>query len=426
MFTRRSTLLAGAAFAAGRGARTARAASRTLELWSYEQPGDANVVQKAIAYIVTSFEQANPGTEVKVTSMPWQQLSPTLLRASHARRVPDVAMFYSPDMPVQIAAHTLLPLNDRLAGWTPEQRADLVRLRQAEDAQGTVYGLPWQQRTSGLIYRADLLAKAGQQPPRTLQEWSDTAAAVQGGDVVGVAMGFSPAGISVAAGWFLATQLGLGAAVLKPDGSAMFNTPQALRAVAWVLEQVKRSPPTLPMDVAMQDQEKEHDLFSARRAVFLPTSSDRHAREVAQSGLSFEAIGMTGYPTDDAARPVPALVQSWNLAIPAGARQPDLGWQFIEHWLSAPVQVQSSRIAGFGPVRRSALSDPFFVEPRAQVMRWGTEYAIAHPMSFNFPTNTSMLYDVWGRMFGRVLAGELDPQGGLQWANAEFDQRNRG
>ena len=53
-----------------------------------------------------------------------------------------------------------------------------------------------------------------------------------------------------------------------------------------MLEQVQgRNPPTLPLDVALQDQEKEHDLFSARRLVFLPSSFDRHPRLLAQSGL---------------------------------------------------------------------------------------------------------------------------------------------
>ena len=188
-------------------------------------------------------------------------------------------MFYSPDLPVQIDAHTVMPLSGFIERWPEAKRADILRLRQAEDAKGVIYGLPWQVRTSGLVYRADLLEKAGREPPRTLAEWSDAAATAQGGDVVGMAIGFNPGGASVAAGWFLATQLGLGAAVLKPDGSPDFDTSQAERIVNWVVEQVNgKTPPTLPLDVALQDQEKEHDLFSARRVVFLPTSSDRHAR----------------------------------------------------------------------------------------------------------------------------------------------------
>jgi ABC-type glycerol-3-phosphate transport system substrate-binding protein len=285
--------------------------------------------------------------------MPWQQLSPTMLRAAWARRVPDVAMFYSPDLPVQIEARTIAPLTGFMKDWPEAERADILRLPQAQDAQGVIYDLPWQARTSGLVYRADLLAKAGRQPQRSLAEWSDAARAAQGGDVVGMAIGFNPAGASVAAGWFLTTQLGLGAQVLKPDGTPDFDTEPARRIVQWVVEQVRgQAPPTLPLDVALQEQEKEHDLFSARRCVFLPTSSDRHARLAAQSGLRFDAIGMVKYPTFNEAKPAPALVQSWILAIPAGARAPDLAWRLIEHWTSPEVQAACCRIAGFVPVRK--------------------------------------------------------------------------
>jgi multiple sugar transport system substrate-binding protein len=427
MITRRSSLLGGAAGTLAALAGPAIAQSRSIEIWSLESPGKGNVVAQAIEHVIQSFEASHPGVELKVTAMPWQQLSPTLLRASRARRVPDVTMFYSPDMPVHIDAHTVMPLTSFMANWPEEKRNDILRLRQAQDGAGIIYGLPWQVRTSGLFYRADLLAKAGREPPHTLAEWSDTAAAVQGGEVVGLALGFNPGGASVAAGWFLTTQLGLGARVLKPDGSPDFATPQAERIVRWVLEQVRgRTPPTLPLDVALQDQEKEHDLFSARRLVFLPSSSDRHPRLLALSGLPFEAIGMTKYPTDNAAAPAPALVQSWNLAIPVGAKSPQLAWDFIDHWTSTSVQVECCRIAGFVPARRSALQDPFFSQPQARIIRFATEYAADNPMHFDFPVNTSAMYDTWVRMFGRVLNLELDPLAGLQWAAQDFVQRRQG
>jgi multiple sugar transport system substrate-binding protein len=427
MITRRSVAFGGGAGAFAMAARPAIAEARAIEVWSLESPGDGNVVARAIAHVVKGFEAVHPGVELKITSMPWQQLSPTLLRASRARRVPDVAMFYSPDLPVQIDARTVMPLTGFMTDWPEDKRADILRLRQAQDAAGVIYGLPWQVRTSGLFYRADLLEKVGRQPPRTLAEWSDAAAAAQGGDVVGMALGFNPGAASVAAGWFLTTQLGLGAGVLKADGSPDFASPQAERIVQWVFEQVHgRNPPTLPLDVALQDGEKEHDLFSARRLVFLPSSSDRHPRLLAQSGLPFEAIGMTRYPTDDAAVPAPALVQSWNLTIPIGAKSPDLAWEFIDHWTSTAEQVEGCRIAGFVPARRSALQDPFFDAPQARIIRFATEYAADHPMHFDFPVNTSALYDTWVRMFGRVLNQELDARGGLQWAEADYAQRRRG
>lgn len=427
MQTRRQALAAAGLGAVVSLARPALAQPRSVEIWTFEPPGDGNLVAKAVGHVAERWAATNPSIELKWNSMPWQQLSPTLLRASRARRVPDVVMLFSPDMPVHIAARTIVPLADRVSAWPADKQADIVRLRQSQDAEGRAYALPWQVRTSGLVYRADLLERARVAPPSTLPEWSDAAAAAMGGETVGFAMGFNPAGASISAAWFIVTQLGLGAAVLKPDGTADFQTEQARRIVTWMAAQVKgRTPPTLPLDVALQEQEKQHDLFSARRAVFLPTSSDRHARMVSQSGLPFEAIGMTAYPTFTAGKPVPALVQGWNLAIPEAARSPDLAWQLIDFWTSGPIQGAMASIAGMGPVRRTALEHPFFREPQSKVIRWATEYAAENPMQFEFPTNASVLYDTVVRMFAQVLNGNMGVDQALAWAEVDFNQKRRG
>ena len=402
--------------------RPALAQAKTIEVWSHAAAGDGSVIERAVAYAANSFMEKHPDIKVRIVSMPWQQISPTLLRSVKAGKVPDVAMLYSPQMPIQIEAGTLTPLNGLMEKWSEESQNDIVRLPQAE-SKGVIFGLPWQARTSGLVYRADLLKKAGQEPPRSLEEWSEEAAAISGNDVVGIALGFSPEGSSVAGAWFLTSQIGSGAEVLGPDGRAHFVTPEAERIVQWVADQVKRNPPTLPLDVALLDQEKEHDLFSAKRAVFLPTSSDRHPRVVEKSGLAASDVGMTMYPTFDPEKPAPAVVQSWNLVIPKGARQSDLSWMFIEHWTSAEVQTQGAKIAGLGPVRRSALRDEFFEKPEAQILRWATEYPAEHPLKFVFPTNTEVLYDTWAKMFGQVLSGGMTARQGLEWAQKEYDRR---
>ena len=427
MVTRRE-LLAWSAVGPGLAlARPALAQPRSVEIWSYEAPGDGNLVARGIALLADRWKSANPSIELRFNTMPWQQLSPTLLRASRARRVPDVVMLFSPDMPVHIDARTLAPLSERMAAWSADKQADIVRLRQSQDREGRIFGLPWQVRTSGLVYRADLLERAGLAPPRSLAAWSDAAARAQGGETVGLAMGFNPAGASISGAWFIVTQLGEGAGVLKADGAPDFRTEQAHRIVEWVVQQVHgRSPPTLPLDIALQEQEKQHDFFAGRRAVFLPTSSDRHARMVTQSGLPFQAIGMTAYPTFTEGRPVPALVQGWNLAIPVGARSPDLAFQLIDHWTSAESQATLARVAGMGPVRRSALQDPYFAQPEAAVTRWATEYAAQHPLQFEFPTNASALYDTIVRMFGQVLNRSMTIEQGLAWAENDFNQKRRG
>src|SRR4051812_9303310 len=200
--------------------------AQKIELWTFVAAGDANVRERAMAHVLETFKAKNPGIEVNVTVMPWQQLSPTLLRAAKAGQTPDVAMLYSPSMPAQIAAGTLLPLKPYFDAMPAADRSDLVRLPEGFDRQGNPFGVPWELRVSGLGYRADLLKAANKRAPQSIKEWGEIANEVSTNDIAGIAIGFSPEAPSVAAGWFLTTLVGSGVKVLTEDGKAAFNTPQ--------------------------------------------------------------------------------------------------------------------------------------------------------------------------------------------------------
>ena len=414
----RSVILA----AACAGLATAAVAQK-IELWTFVAPGKENVRERAMAHVVESFKAKNPGIEVNVTLMPWQQLSPTLLRASKAGQVPDVAMLYSPSMPAHIAAGTLSPLKSYIDAWPAAQSADLVRLPETVDRQGNIFGVPWELRVSGLGYRADLLKAAGKRAPQSLKEWGETATAVSTNDIAGIALGFSPEAPSVAAGWFLTTLVGSGVKVLTDDGKAAFATPQAERLVQWVLDlSTKGNKTALPPNVALQGLEQAQTLFIAQKAAFLPQSSQRFEFIRERSKLG-ENLQLVAYPGFEEGKPSPALVQSWSLVIPKGAKNPAAAWKFIEHWTSTAVQVESAKTAGYVPVRASALADPWFNDPKAGTIRWAVDYAAKHPLKFNFPENTEALYDTWAKMFGHVLTARMTPKEALAWAEQEYNRR---
>jgi ABC-type glycerol-3-phosphate transport system substrate-binding protein len=414
----RGLLLGAACLAAAGSIQAAK-----IELWTFVGPGTANVRERAMTQVLESFKAKNPGIEVNVTVLPWQQLSPTLLRAAKAGQVPDVAMLYSPSMPGQIAAGTLLPLKRYLDAWPAAERADLVRLPETVDRQGNPFGVPWELRVSGLGYRADLLKAANKQPPRSIKEWGEIANEVSTNDIAGIAIGFSPEAPSVAAGWFLTTLVGSGVKVLTDDGKAAFNTPQSERLVQWVLDlSTKGKKTALPLNVAMQGLEQSQTLFIAQKAVFLPQSSQRFEFIRERSKLDAN-LKLLAYPGWEEGKPSPALVQSWSLVIPKGAKNPDAAWKFIEHWSSTPIQVESAKMAGYVPVRSSALKDPWFNDPKAETIRWAVDYAARNPLQFNFPENTEALYDTWAKMFGNVLTGRMTPKEALAWAEQEYDRR---
>jgi ABC-type glycerol-3-phosphate transport system substrate-binding protein len=396
--------------------------AQKIELWSNIDTGTQNANERAMAKIIDTFKVSNPGIDVVITIMPWQQLSPTLLRASKAGQVPDLVMLFSPLVPMHIAAGTLRPLQPYLDTWSADARSDLVRLSQNFDRKGTTFAIPWQMRVSGLMYREDLLKAAGKSPPQSLDELAETAKALAKDGTVGIALGFSPEAPSVAAGWFLTTLVGSGAKVLNDDGTAAFVSPQAERLVKWVQDLVVNGKDALPQNVALQGQEQAFNLFTAQKSVFFPMSSDRLENIRLQSKLG-KAIKMVSYPGFDKGKPSPALVQSWNLVIPNGAKQSAAAWKFIEHASSATVQAELAKIAGYIPVRKSSLKDPWFQDEQAENIRWAMNYAATNPLNFNFPVNTEALYEIWAQMFGQVLTGRTAPRAALAWAESEYNRR---
>jgi len=191
--------------------------------------------------------------------------------------------------------------------------------------------------------------------------------------------------------------------------------------VQWVLD-LTRNKSALPTNVALQGLEQAQTLFIAQKAGFLPQSSQRFEFIRERSKLG-ENLKLVEYPGWDEGKPSPALVQSWSLVIPKGAKNSAAAWKLVDHWTSAPVQVASAKTAGYVPVRTSALKDPWFSEPKAETIRWAVDYAGKHPLKFDFPENTEALYDTWAKMFGSVLTGKMSPKEGLAWAEGEYNRR---
>jgi ABC-type glycerol-3-phosphate transport system substrate-binding protein len=289
-----------AAFAIGAAASSGPAAgAEPLQVWSYLRADTASkdVKERAVGDIVQAFKTANPGMDVAVTVMPWQQLSPSLLRASKSGQVPDVVMLFSPSVQMQIAAGTLISLQPYLDKWPQDAKSDLVHLSQNVSPKGGTYAVPWQLRVSGLMYRDDLLKAAGKQPPRTLDELASLAQTLPKDGNVGLAMGFSPEAPSVAAGWFLTSVTGSGGKILNDDGSAAFDSPQAERLAKWARDLVHSGKDAWPLNVALQGQEQAYSLFSAKRSVFFAMSSDRldNVRQKTQLGKDIKMISYPGF-----------------------------------------------------------------------------------------------------------------------------------
>lgn len=419
--TRRAAL---AAALAAPLARPSLAQPTTIELWSFLDPAGRGVRAEEMAKLIRSFE-ADAGARVRTNVIQWTEIGPQLLRAARAGQVPDVVMLYSPYMAPQVAANTLLPIDEMMRGWSAQQREDIITLPIARDRQGRLYGLPWELRVFGLFWRQDLFERAGLQPPSTLDEMVAAGRRLQEGPVQGLGVSFNAATSTAPIEWFLPSVVALGGNILRDDGAAAFANPATERMLAFCHDLVHRHR-ILSLDSALMPSDDLQNVGIAGNIAQYFQGSHRLTtmQERAPAGARFSLVP---FPAVEAGRPTPVSLQGWHLSIPRRARSPQLAWRFIEHWTSPAVQISQAVAAGYLPVRRSVARDAAFATE--QNRRLGLtdilEHVAARPLNFLWPENSDALNDALGRMIQQVISNRMPVREAMAWGERTYNELRR-
>src|SRR3954454_12127955 len=143
----------------------------SISVWIMD-PGSPKI-QGVVKQYGTDFEAAHPGTKVSIQFVPWAQAHDKFVTALAGGKVPDVAEMGT----------TWTPEFADQGGLTeqPEiSKGDYVSsLVDAATLDGKVYGKPWYAGARSLIYRKDILEKAGVQPPKTWDEMTAAAKTIR-------------------------------------------------------------------------------------------------------------------------------------------------------------------------------------------------------------------------------------------------------
>ena len=170
-------------------------------------------------------QAAHPGTKIDIQFVPWAQAHDKFVTAMAGGKVPDVA--------------------EMGTTWTPEfadqgglveqpkiSKGDYVSsLVDAATLNGKVYGKPWYAGARALIYRKDMLEKAGVEPPTTWDETMAAAKAIKskvGGGVYPVSF------TGLSEHMYLPTIWQAGGQIATQDGEtwkSALNSPEAAKAL---------------------------------------------------------------------------------------------------------------------------------------------------------------------------------------------------
>ena len=197
----------------------AKKLSGSIDVWIMD-PGSP-AVQKVVKGYATDFEAAHPGTQVKIEFVPWAQAHDKFTTAIAGGKVPDVAEMgttWTPEFADE-GAFEEVP--------KPPSGQYVSSLIDAATLNDKLYGKPWYAGARALIYRKDVLKKAGVSVPKTWDDLAKAAAAIKA-KVPGVyPMGYT----GLTEHMYLPTVWQAGGEIAQQDGS---NWKSALASSAAV------------------------------------------------------------------------------------------------------------------------------------------------------------------------------------------------
>src|SRR6266568_3533892 len=221
--------------------------------------------------------------------------------------------------------------------------------------QGRLYAVPDYSNADLLYYRKDILAKAGQQPPRTwaqLQQLAETVAPRYG--LYGYAGTFAPyEGLTVN---FASAVQSAGGSILSPEGTRVtVNSDRALRGLQFLVGGFQRG--WIPPVALTYEEESAQNAFESGKFLFLDNWPDVYAA-LSLPGPQNKVYGKFGIAA------LPGLdgtgsssLGGANLAISAYSQHQRTALNFIKYMTNLANERQMLEQGSFPPVWTQLYSD---------------------------------------------------------------------
>ncbi len=340
------------------------AAQDSITFWPSSNPEEIAFANQ----IVTAWNAANPGLQVRMQPLPASRSTEeVLLAAIAARTTPDVAANIYPGAISQYVDAGGLYAHDSLPGFM-----DFMQARSGEDVlslythpSGHVYQIPWKSNPVMFAYNVDLLAEAGIEPGdlATYSGFLEAARKVHehwGGqkhlysptvDVTWWQRFFDFYTLYIAASG--------GQTLLDAEGRVIFDGQAGLEVFEFLATLFREG-------YALKGQSAQNRFFQGvvlleQAGPFTMPFYENNAPE----GFRFALIPVP-VPDHRAGEPVYTYGDPKNIAIFSNTRQAESAWQFIQHILSAENDALFMDITGQIPYRLGMEEDPLFAPILAQ------------------------------------------------------------
>ena len=309
-------------------------------------------------------------------------------------------------LPKYVAAGWLEPL-DRW--FDPADEAQLVQgAKLGNRIDGTLYRWPFGADVGLLYWRTDLM----QEPPRTPEELVSTLTDLQSSepDLNGfVWQGRQYEGLSCA---FLEMLRAFGGQWLDPgNGEPQLNSPEALRAAAWMKDLLRRD--VSPQAVTNYAESDVLQVFKAGDAALMRNWPYAWAELQAPGSAVQGRVGVTTMVAEPGLIPA-ATLGSWGLSILRGTQHPEATAEAIRYITSTEAQRDRFLGQGYTPTATSLFQDPelLAVAPVLPELAGALDHAVARPSTPLY----AQMSDLLQRQLSGILTGTVPVKDGMAQA----------
>lgn len=409
--------------AAGTQTPAAPAQPVELKMWTFLDPAANDLRGNALKSIVEEFNAANPKIKVTVESIHFSKIDAQAIQAAATGAGPDILNVYSVQLPQHVSAGSIQPITKYAQEWLKNEGKDYIFPIDTVTFDGQIMALPWEMRVWLLMYRKDLLEKAGLPVPKTLAELGEVGGKLRkasGDKVTGLAIGMSEGGLGAD---FMEKFEPLlwagGGALLGKDGKAAFADANGVKAMEWMVDLVNKHGAMGRETLKMTADDVLNGLKAGTIAMAIEGS---HRLSAARSG---EGIGTnlaaTPVPGFTADKPTPALAAGQTLTIGKNTKHADAAWTFIKFYLAKESQLKFAK-ASVMPVIEAAYNDPQIASgPQAPEFTLWRNYVKNHGKLGRYPDNFPQMSDILVKAGQKILFENAPAAATLQKAATDYN-----
>jgi N,N'-diacetylchitobiose transport system substrate-binding protein len=388
--------------------------SGSISVWIMD-PGSPKL-QGVVKDYATSFQAKNPGTTINIEFVPWAQAHDKFTTSIAGGKTPDVAEMgttWTPEFADQGAFEEVSK---------PGSGQYVSSLVDAATLDGKVWGKPWYAGSRALIYRNDILQKAGVEPPKTWDELIAAAKAIKA-KVPGV---FPTGYTGLTEHMYLPTIWQAGGEIAKQEGDgwiSALNTPQAAKAIQFYTDFYKQGL-TPKAAIGWEEPDAQTAFVNGDIAMLIGGGWTYNSIIDTKPGLKSK-IGTTLEPAGPSGKDT-AFAGGSHLVVFKGSENKALASAFVDHMLEAANLNKFTSAIGFLPgtvagIEASGYLDDPIRKPFAEQL---LEHSAVYPPSPR-----------WGALEGanifdgeiqKVMRGKQTPQEAAQNLAEKMDEEFAG